>query len=41
MMAVAGLSVAFNAKDPVRSAADVIVDEQDLSLLLPLLGLRG
>lgn len=41
MMAVAGLSVAFNAKDPVRGAADVIIDNQDLSLLLPLLGLRG
>jgi len=41
MMAVAGLSVAFNAKDPVRGAADIIIDRQDLSLLLPLLGLRG
>jgi phosphoserine phosphatase len=41
MMAVAGLSVAFNAKDPVRGAADIIIDMQDLSLLLPLLGLRG
>jgi len=41
MMAVAGLSVAFNAKQPVRGAADIIIDEQDLSLVLPLLGLRG
>jgi phosphoserine phosphatase len=41
MMAVAGLSVAFNAKEPVRGAADVIIDRQDLSQLLPLLGLRG
>jgi phosphoserine phosphatase len=41
MMAVAGLSVAFNAKEPVRGAADIIIDRQDLSLLLPLLGLRG
>jgi phosphoserine phosphatase len=41
MMAVAGLSVAFNAKQPVRGAADIIIDEQDLALLLPALGLRG
>lgn len=41
MMAAAGLAVAFNAKQPVRGAADIIIDEQDLSLLLPLLGLRG
>jgi phosphoserine phosphatase len=41
MMAVAGLAVAFNAKPRVREQADVIVDVQDLSQLLPLLGLRG
>jgi phosphoserine phosphatase len=41
MMEVAALSVAFNAKAPVRTSADVIVDEQDLSLILPMLGLRG
>ncbi|MEO7017103.1 MAG: phosphoserine phosphatase SerB [Leifsonia sp.] len=41
MMAVAGLAVAFNAKPRVRSEADVIVDRQDLSQILPLLGLRG
>ncbi|AYG04854.1 phosphoserine phosphatase SerB [Gryllotalpicola protaetiae] len=41
MMAVAGLAVAFNAKPRVRATADVIVDVQDLSQLLPLLGLRG
>jgi phosphoserine phosphatase len=41
MMAIAGLAVAFNAKPRVREQADVIVDVQDLSLLLPLLGLRG
>ncbi|GAA4193863.1 hypothetical protein GCM10022288_28330 [Gryllotalpicola kribbensis] len=41
MMAIAGLAVAFNAKPRVREQADVIVDRQDLSQLLPLLGLRG
>ncbi|GAA4172892.1 phosphoserine phosphatase SerB [Gryllotalpicola koreensis] len=41
MMAVAGLAVAFNAKPRVREQADVIIDVQDLSQLLPLLGLRG
>jgi phosphoserine phosphatase len=41
MMAIAGLAVAFNAKPRVREQADVIVDVQDLSQILPLLGLRG
>ncbi|MCL2516764.1 MAG: HAD-IB family phosphatase, partial [Microbacteriaceae bacterium] len=41
MMAIAGLAVAFNAKPRVRQQADVIVDVQDLSQILPLLGLRG
>jgi len=41
MMAVAGLSVAFNAKPQVRRAADLVVDNCDLSQVLPLLGLRG
>jgi phosphoserine phosphatase len=41
MMAIAGLAVAFNAKPRVREQADVIVDVQDLSQVLPLLGLRG
>ncbi|WP_308468760.1 phosphoserine phosphatase SerB [Rathayibacter soli] len=41
MMAEAALSVAFNAKPAVRRAADVVVDGQDLSQLLPLMGLRG
>jgi len=41
MMAIAGLAVAFNAKPRVRQQADVIVDVQDLSQVLPLLGLRG
>jgi phosphoserine phosphatase len=41
MMAVAGLAVAFNAKPRVRAEADVVIDRQDLSQVLPLLGLRG
>ncbi|HEY5224843.1 MAG TPA: phosphoserine phosphatase SerB [Microbacteriaceae bacterium] len=41
MMAAAALSVAFNAKPAVRRAADIVIDTQDLSQLLPLLGLRG
>ncbi|MCW4459472.1 phosphoserine phosphatase SerB [Microbacterium sp. MPKO10] len=41
MMAVAGLSVAFNAKPAVREAADVACERVDLSDVLPLLGLRG
>jgi phosphoserine phosphatase len=41
MMAVAGLSVAFNAKPRVRERADVVVGTTDLAELLPLLGLRG
>lgn len=41
MMALAGLSVGFDAKAPVRAAADVVLDVRDLSQVLPLLGLRG
>jgi phosphoserine phosphatase len=41
MMAIAALSVAFNAKPLVRATADVAIDRQDLSQVLPLLGLRG
>ncbi|BDI22699.1 phosphoserine phosphatase SerB [Herbiconiux sp. L3-i23] len=41
MMAVAGLSVAFDAKPAVRAAADVAIDVRDLSQVLALLGLRG
>jgi phosphoserine phosphatase len=41
MMAVAALSVAFNAKPTVRRRADVVVGTNDLSQVLPLLGLRG
>jgi phosphoserine phosphatase len=40
MMALAGLSVGFDAKAPVRDVADVLLDARDLSMLLPLLGLR-
>jgi phosphoserine phosphatase len=41
MMAITGLSVGFDAKAPVRDEAHVLIDERDLSQLLPLLGLRG
>ena len=41
MMAIAGLAVGFDAKAPVRDLAGVLIDERDLSQLLPLLGLRG
>ncbi|GAB3122991.1 phosphoserine phosphatase SerB [Glaciibacter psychrotolerans] len=41
MMAVAGLSVAFNAKPRVKEEADLVIDVADLSAVLPLLGLRG
>lgn len=40
MMAVAGLSVAFDAKPRVRAEADVSLPERDLSAVLGLLGLR-
>jgi phosphoserine phosphatase len=41
MMHVAGLGIAFNAKPLVRASADVSIDVCDLSLVLPVLGLRG
>jgi len=41
MMAIAGLAVGFDAKAPVRDLAGVLIDERDLSQVLPLLGLRG
>ncbi len=41
MMAITGLAVGFDAKAPVRDEAHVLMDERDLSQLLPLLGLRG
>ena len=40
MMALAGLSVGFDAKAPVRDLADVLLDTRDLSMLLSLIGLR-
>ena len=40
MMAITGLSVAFDAKAPVRDQADLIMDIRDLAQLLPLLGIR-
>ncbi len=39
MMAICGLSVGFDAKAPVRDVADVLLDERDLAMLLPALGL--
>ena len=41
MMAEAGLAIAFNAKPRVRAEADLVIDRQDLSQVLPLLALRG
>lgn len=41
MMAAADLSIGFDAKAPVRAAADLALPGRDLSQLLPLLGLRG
>ena len=40
MMALAGLAVGFDAKAPVRDLANVLIDERNLALVLPLLGLR-
>ncbi|TPW76251.1 phosphoserine phosphatase SerB [Schumannella soli] len=39
MMSNCGLSIGFDAKAPVRDEAAVLLDERDLSLVLPLLGL--
>lgn len=39
MFEVAGISFAFNAKPKVREAADVCIDEPDLRLVIPHLGL--
>ncbi|PJJ72199.1 phosphoserine phosphatase [Diaminobutyricimonas aerilata] len=39
MMERAELSIAFDAKAPVRERADLVLDERDLSRVLPLLGL--
>ncbi len=40
MMAICGLAVGFDAKAPVRDLSNVLLDERDLSMLLPLMGLR-
>lgn len=39
MMEISGLSIAFDAKAPVRDAADVVLDTRDLALVLAVLGL--
>jgi phosphoserine phosphatase len=39
MMAICGLAVGFDAKAPVRDEATLLLDQRDLSMLLPLLGL--
>ena len=39
MMAIAGLSIGFNAKPRVRQAADVLVAKNDLTDVIELLGL--
>jgi phosphoserine phosphatase len=39
MMAVCGLAIGFDAKAPVRDLAHTLLDERDLSMLLPLMGL--
>jgi phosphoserine phosphatase len=39
MMAICGLAVGFDAKAPVRDLAHVLLDERDLAMILPLLGL--
>jgi len=41
MMAVAGLSIAFDAHAIVRLHAHIIIDERDLSQVLAVAGLRG
>ncbi|CAH0180107.1 MULTISPECIES: phosphoserine phosphatase SerB [unclassified Microbacterium] len=37
MMAVAGLGLAFNAKPMVRASADLVIGQQDLRAVIPLL----
>ena len=39
MLELAGLGVGFNAKPIVRAQADLVIDEHDLSALIPILGL--
>lgn len=40
MMRVAGLSIAFNAKPIVQEQADVAINEPNMALALPLIGLH-
>lgn len=40
MMVLAGLSIGFDAKAPVRDEADLVMDVRDLAQVIPLLGLR-
>lgn len=39
MLELAGLGVGFNAKPIVRARADLVIDEHDLTALIPILGL--
>jgi phosphoserine phosphatase len=39
MLAIAGLGVGFNAKPIVRAQADLVIEEQDLTPLISILGL--
>jgi phosphoserine phosphatase len=41
MLDVAGIGVGFDPKPRVRNAADIIIDDRDLSQILPIVGLRG
>jgi phosphoserine phosphatase len=41
MMAICGLAIGFDAKAPVRDLANVLLDERDLAMLLPLMGLSA
>lgn len=41
MLQASGLAVAFDAKPAVRDVANVVMNNRDLSQVLPLLGLRG
>ena len=39
MMAISGLSIGFNAKPRVKKAADILIEKNDLSEIIELLGL--
>ena len=41
LMAICGLAVGFAAKAPVRDLSNVLLDERDLAMLLPLMGLAS